>query len=264
MYPRLLHIYGPLWIQTYGVMIAIGFLVFLFLTLRHPLRKKLISRDLYLNALFVGLISAIAGGRILYVLLNHGEFSHNWFEVFYPWVGGFVVLGAIIGVLIAAPIYLYKNHVPVLPILDLAALYAPLMQSIARFGCLFAGCCYGAHAPDLLWSITFTNPDAHAPLCTPLHPTQIYTSIASFMIFLILRRLAPVLLKRSGTLAFCFLMLENIARFTIDFWRGDRQPNIQFFHDSALGISEVQCLSLISFIGAATCFLWLLFKKRSQ
>lgn len=263
MYPRLLHIYGPLWIQSYGVMIAIGFLVFLFLTLRHPLRKKLISRDLYLNAIFVGLASAIIGGRTLYVLLNLNEFSHNWLELFYPWVGGFVVLGAIIGVLIGGPAYLYKHKIPVLPILDLAAMYAPLMHAISRFGCLFAGCCYGAQAQGLLWAITFTNPEAHAPLCVPLHPTQIYMSIASLLIFFILRLLSPILLKRPGATAFGFLMLENISRFTIDFWRGDRQPNVQLL-GNAIGISEVQLLSALSFIVASTCFMWFLLKKRSQ
>jgi len=43
MYPRILHIYGPLWINSYGVMIALGVLVFAVLTLHNPIRKKIID-----------------------------------------------------------------------------------------------------------------------------------------------------------------------------------------------------------------------------
>ena len=52
MYPRLLHICGPVWIQAYGTMIAVGFLLFLYLTYRHPQRQKLIGNETYLNTVF--------------------------------------------------------------------------------------------------------------------------------------------------------------------------------------------------------------------
>lgn len=264
MYPRLVHIYGPLWIQTFGVMIALGFLVFVYLILQHPLRKQLVSKDLCLNIIFIGLVSAIAGGRFLYVITHLSEFKDNWIEIFLPWVGGLVVLGAILGVALTIPLCLYIHRIPILISLDVVALYTPLMQAIARLGCFFAGCCYGIPAPSGAWSITFTNPDAHAPLNIPLYPIQLYTSIASLAIFAILYFLIPHLRRYPGTLAFSFLMLENIARFTTDFWRGDRDPILYSLYNGAIEISQWQYQSVISFIFAATCFLWLLNKKRTQ
>jgi phosphatidylglycerol:prolipoprotein diacylglycerol transferase len=243
-------------------MIALGFLTFLYLTIRHPLRKKLIDKEAYLNLVFLGLISGVVGGRILYIISAPQDFADNWIEIFYPWIGGFVVLGSIIGVLVTVPLYLYKHHVPALPVLDLAATYAPIMQSIARFGCLGAGCCYGATAPDLPWAITFTSPYSIAPIHVPLHPTQIYTSIASLCIFFIVWGLSKKLFSKPGTTLFLYLILENIARFTIDFWRGDRHPIIASWYNGSITISQVQTYSIMGLIIAVVGFVILWSRKK--
>jgi len=263
MFPRLLHIYGPLWIQSYGVMIAIGFLVFLFLTLQHPLRKKLIGKEEYLNTLFLGLASGIIGGRLLFIFTDTEAFSDNWMQVFYPWVGGFVVLGSIIGILIIIPFYLRWRGVPILPLLDLAALYAPLLQAIARIGCFLAGCCYGAPAPGIWWSVTFTNPHCDAPTHIALHPTQLYMSLASFCIFLIMRYVGRRLLPTPGLAAFLFLILENISRFVVDFWRGDRHPIITSLWHDTITVSQFQYLSLAGLVLAVVGFIVIRTKRRS-
>ena len=261
MYPRLFHIYGPVWIHTYGVMIALGFLVFLFLTTRHPLRKKLIGTEEYLDVVLLGLISGVAGGRLLYVLTNLNQFTDNLLQIFYPWVGGFTVIGAIFGVLAIVPFRLYRLKVPVLPILDLATLYAPLMQAIARLGCLGAGCCYGAPASNIWWAIIFTNPHGEAPLNIPLHPAQIYTSLASLMIFFILMGVSRKLLKYQGSMLCAYLALENTARFITDFWRGDRDPIVASFFDGRIMISQVQCFSLIGLVITGT-LLFIIHRKK--
>ncbi len=262
MYPRLFHIYGPVWIHTYGVMIAIGFLTFLLLTTRHPLRKKIIGTEEYLDVVVLGLISGVAGGRLLYVLTNLRQFSDNWLQVFYPWVGGFTVIGAIFGVLAIVPFRLYRRNIPVLPILDLATLYTPLMQAIARLGCLGAGCCYGAPTHNTWWAITFTNPHGEAPLNMPLHPAQLYTSLASLLIFFILMGFSKNLLKYHGNMLCAYLALENTARFITDFWRGDRDPLIASFFEGKLAISQVQVFSLIGLIITGT-LLYIIHRKNN-
>lgn len=255
MYPRILHIHGPMWIHTYGVMIAIAFLLFIFLTMRHPLRTKLIHKELFLNTLFLGLISGIVGGRLVYVITNSSYFADNWLEVFYPWIGGFAVGGSMLAILIVTPIYLMSHHIPVLPMLDLATLYAPLMQAVARLGCLCAGCCYGTAAPTLLWAITFTNPASSAPLNIPLHPTQLYSSIASFVIFLILYLQAKKhIYSQPGRIISLYLILEGIARFAVDFWRGDREEIAFSLFNGTIQISSLQILSLVSILSGAWLF----------
>ena len=248
MYPRLVHLHGPIWIYSYGTMIALGFLLFLFCMYRHPLRKKLMTADQYFNVLFVGFIAAITGGRLLFVLSNLNEFSGKWIEIFFPWEGGFTLLGGIIGVLIAAPLYLYSIKVPILQVLDIASLYAPLMQSIARLGCLLAGCCYGAIAWNTYWwnSIIFTNSHGFAPCQIPLYPTQIYMSLASLLIFCIMLMLERVIGSKRGLLICSYLFLESFARFMVDFWRGDQEQFYYFslWSNHKFALSQLQIFSL--------------------
>ena len=65
MCPRLLTIYGPLAVQSYGFMIITGLLIFLALTYYHPRRAQLISGDGYLNAVFTALFVGVVGGRVV-------------------------------------------------------------------------------------------------------------------------------------------------------------------------------------------------------
>ena len=71
-------------------------------------------------------------------------------------------------------------------------MFAPgiaLGHVVGRFGCLFAGCCYGKPT-TVPWGITFTDPFAAAnvgtPLGVPLHPTQLYEAGAELLILAIL------------------------------------------------------------------------------
>ncbi len=221
MYPHLLHIYGPLWVQSYGVMIVLGFLLFLFCAFNDQRRARLIDSDTFFNVIFVGLVSAVVGGRLLFMITEWSSFSNPWVEIFYVWNGGFVVLGSIIGVIIAVPVYLKMHSVKVLRFLDIVALYGPLMQSVARIGCLLAGCCYGAQGQGFIFSIVFKDSAGLAPIGVELHPTQIYMSLLSFSIFVILLVMKRFLQKPGQTI-FLYLVLESIARIGVDFWRGDR------------------------------------------
>ncbi|MFH0898168.1 MAG: prolipoprotein diacylglyceryl transferase [bacterium] len=257
MCPRLFHIYGPLWIQSYGVMIAIGFLVFLCLTYTHPVRKKLISGELYLNTLFVGLVAGIVGGRLLFVVWEWRNFVGQWMEIFYPWIGGFMILGSIGAVLLVVPVYLKKHNVPILPLFDMAVVYAPLMQSIARLGCFFAGCCYGASAPSWLpWAVRFSDSSGFAPLGIWLHPSQIYSSLTLLVIFLILRFVAYPARKHHGQVLFLYVMLASAERFTTDFFRGDRDALMY-------GISQIQLLSCVLFIISLGAFFWVSYRSNN-
>lgn len=231
MYPRLLHIYGPLWVQSYGVMIVLGFLLFLFCAYNDSRRAKLIDSDTFFNVIFVGLVSAVVGGRLLFMISEWNSFTNPWLEIFCVWKGGFVVLGAIVGVLVAVPVYLKMHSVRVLKFLDIIALYGPLMQSVARIGCLFAGCCYGAQVQGFIFSIVFKDPVGFAPTGVALHPTQIYMSLLSLSIFIVLFILKRFL-QKPGQSIFLYLILESVARITVDFWRGDRGDimNISCLH----------------------------------
>ena len=214
MHRELFHLYGPLAINSFGLIIIIGIIIFSILLLRDPKRSKLITVDQYFNILSLAIVSAFMGGRILYLLGNWKNIESFW-QIFAFWEGGFSLLGGIIALLVIMPYYFKKHHLNALALLDLGAVYAPLLQSISRIGCFFAGCCFGKPT-DLIFGI----PNSECGLL--VHPTQLYSAVALFIIFLAMYFLFQYRFKRPGQLLCLYLVLMSAERFIIDFWRGDR------------------------------------------
>ena len=243
-------------------MVAVGFLVFLYFTCSHPLRKKIISIEQFFNVASIGLLSGIVGGRILFLLLERNSFKSNPIEIFYPWIGGFSMLGSIVAILIAVPIYLKKHKIPILPLLDISTLYLPFLHSIARIGCFLAGCCHGIPAtPNAWYAITFKH--LSGPLgSTPLHPTQLYTSLSSLLIFVILLFISRITNPGKGIITLSFIALETFSRCIIEFWRGDGIPVLSPRLGNLSGkVTSYQLVSFLIFICAIITLLIVLARK---
>jgi phosphatidylglycerol:prolipoprotein diacylglycerol transferase len=242
---ELIHLFGPIGIQSYGTAIALGLIVFLLLATQSVRRKELLSSSAFFESIVFAGLCALVGGRLLFWLSCMHDYRNLW-EFFFVWDGGFSILGSIIAVMLGMTWYLKRTGITLLPYFDLVSLYAPLLQSIARLGCLCAGCCHGC-TTTLPWAIAYTDPESFAPLHVPLHPTQIYSSLSLLAIFLILRFLVAPRTQRTGTILWTYLLLEGTERFIIDFWRADR--TFASWIPSALSVDQLLALSL-SLLGA--------------
>ncbi len=214
-------IWGPFCIYSYGVMIAVGCIITYYLMLKNPKRAAIITEPDLMQLFSVSILVGIIGGRVLHILATYDQLN-SWFEICSLYEGGFSILGTIIALLLFIPWYLKSKGIPVLPLLDLVAIYAPLLQSISRLGCFFAGCCYGKPS-SMLWAVQYTDSDTLAPLHCWLHPTQLYSSITLFMIFLIIYFWGQYKLKKPGQLMCLYIGLTSFSRFMVDFWRNDRE-----------------------------------------
>ncbi len=222
MLPYLFHIYGPIYANCYGIAIAIGILVFNYLVSHDPRRAQIIKLNILQNTILWGTLVGIMGGRALWIASNLPMSLYDMIEI---WNGGLSVLGAIIAILMFLPFYLRAQKVPVWKLLDLIAIYAPLLQAISRLGCFMAGCCYGLPT-GTNWGIIYTHPDVAVPSefkNIALHPTQIYSAIVLFVIFLLMHNLISKYFKKPGQLIAIYLMLSSLERFLIDFWRADQE-----------------------------------------
>ncbi|HBL99029.1 TPA: hypothetical protein DDZ86_05315 [Candidatus Dependentiae bacterium] len=226
MYPILFHLYGSLSIQTYGACIALGVITVLILASWDKRVSAVISADLFVSMVNLTILMGIVGGRLLYILMEPQQFNSP-IDLIAIWDGGFSVLGSIFTVIPALILYLRRHHLPLLPLLDIVGLYAPLVQAFGRVGCFFAGCCHGSPT-TLFWSVTYTDPHTVAPLCIALHPTQLYNAIALLILFLALHFYMKASVRSGEILSLSLLGLVGI-RFVTDFWRGDRQELIQTF-----------------------------------
>lgn len=261
MPPILLHIYGPISIHTFGVMIVLGLIITLYL-LHHDTKLKTLLTDVQIETLFqISFVSAIAGGRIWFLATNSSMITH-WTDCFTVWSGGLSILGAIICTFVCAALYIYFIQRPVLKTFDRIALYIPLLQSISRLGCFFAGCCYGKPT-NLAWAVMYTHPDSLAPLHVHLHPTQIYSSIALAFIFILLILFDRYYkYKKPGQIVFLYLMLIGLERFSLDFLRDNRElfTSAQSFH----WLSIQQMLALSMFLAALIMVVIVTRYKKSQ
>ncbi len=254
MYPVIAHIYGPLAIHSYGLLIVIGLALALYLVNKNPLRKKLMSEEELFSFVLWQIAAAVIGGKLLHMIVEWHEYR-SWTDFFAIWEGGFSILGSLIAVGFTSFWYLYNHNIPVLPTFDLIARYAPILQGFGRLGCFFAGCCYG-QPTDLFCGITFTNPDSLAPLYISLHPTQIYSAVSYLVIFLLLKYWYKKF-KKPGQLAMVYLMLAGLERLLIDFFRDDRITSVilDTMGLSFISVHQMVALGIIftGFIGFIVC-----------
>src|SRR5205085_8140431 len=70
--------------------------------------------------------------------------------------------------------------------------------------------------------IIYTHKDTIAPYNSALHPTQLYSSLLLFLIFLCMYFIIQRKARYSGQLFLTYFMLASAERFIVDFWRADR------------------------------------------
>jgi phosphatidylglycerol:prolipoprotein diacylglycerol transferase len=134
--------------------------------------------------------------------------------------------------------------------MDVLAPPLVLAQAIGRMGCFMAGCCYGKPT-EFPWAVTFKNPNTLAPMGVPLHPTQLYHSIANLIIFCILFFFIRKRKQFNGQILCLYLCMYSIARFFLEFFRGDIKIHV-------IGpLNLTQGFSLIIFLTGIALYWWL-------
>jgi phosphatidylglycerol:prolipoprotein diacylglycerol transferase len=180
------------------------------------------------------LLVALMGAKVLMVISDWGYYRQYPGEIFSrnTFLAGGVFYGGFIAAVLFAAWYIRLHHLPFWKVVDVYAPAIALGQSVGRIGCFAAGCDYGKPATSA-WSVVFRDPFSHevsgVPLGIPLHPTQLYESLATFLIFaLLLWRYSRK--SRDGEIFVLYLALYAVARFFLEFLRGDEDRGFVFHH----------------------------------
>ena len=204
MHPNLFQ-FGRIVLPTYGIFVALGVVIALLVCVRTA-RLLQLDTDKVWNLAIITALIALVGSRLLSLL-------SSW-----PRYGG----SATMAIAIAAgwPFAMYFK----LPLRRTADAFAPaisLASSVAAIGCLEAGCDYGTPT-QLPWAVMFRSRTAMpgTPLGVPLHPTQLYASLADFALFVLLLWLLyrP---HRDGDILATWLFCGGVTTFLLAFLRGD-------------------------------------------
>ncbi len=226
MHPELIRL-GPVVIPTYGVLLATGFVLALWLVRRRASRFG-IEPDTAVDISIWILLAGLLGSKLLYVIVEGPRSLASPGALWDLVRSGGVFYGGFLGAVLAAVLLLRKRRVSFWSYADAAAPAVALGHAVGRLGCFSAGCCWGAEC-HLPWAVTFRNPVAHdlvgVPLNVPLHPTQLYESFSEFAIFAILYRQFGKA-HRPGAILGLYLMLYSTARFIVEFFRYHEQGNL--------------------------------------
>ncbi|MBS4015838.1 MAG: prolipoprotein diacylglyceryl transferase [Candidatus Latescibacteria bacterium] len=225
MHPTLIKI-GSLQIYSYGLFLFLSFLIGTKLV-EVRAKKFGVSSESITNLALIVLISVIVGARLLYVIFHWSEFANDVIGIVAFWrggLGGLMFFGGFIFAMIAGILYVRHKKMPVYKMFDAIAPALVLGEGLTRIGCFLNGCCFGKPTDSCLGMIFSRHSAAGYTFHVPIHPTQLYSSLAGFVLFVMALILEKKHLK-DGVLFGIILIFYSLFRFGIDF--------IRYYEDSA-------------------------------
>jgi phosphatidylglycerol---prolipoprotein diacylglyceryl transferase len=217
-------------IHSYGVMILLACFAALAIGVWRARRENIEANVVYELAswLFLG---GVVGARGVYVLA-HLDSIHSFGDILQSWKGGNVFYGCILGGLSGSILYWLRRPFPFWVMTDVAAPCVAIGIAIGRIGCFLNGCCHGAVC-DHSWAVSFPV-GSHAwvrqvdaglispmsMMSLPVHPTQLYASLAGFMLLGLL--LAHFPRRRvAGEVMALLMIVYPVTRWPLEALRGD-------------------------------------------
>jgi len=235
---------GPLSLRWYGILFALAF-VFGYFIFKKIFKKEGYSVEMLDQLTVYMAFGTIIGARLGHVLFyDPVSYLKDPIEILMVWHGGLASHGAAIGILIALYLFIRKNKLNYLWILDRIAIVIALSGVCIRLGNLMNSEIFGI--PTLLpWGFKFIrSSEFHGltldkiPIC---HPTQIYEAFSylAIFIFLMWSYAKELYFNQKGKIFGIFLILLFSARFLIEFIKN---PQEEF--EKGLAIDMGQILSI--------------------
>lgn len=196
-------------------------------------------------------IAGIVGARLWDVFFfDWAYYSHHLSEIFYVWQGGMAIQGGIVFGVGAGIIYAKRHKIDILALADIVAPAIILGQAIGRCANLLNGDAFGAPTGGNFGIIYPEKTLAyHTYGAQPLWPAEVWEGQIDFVIFalLLIFRAFP---HAKGQAFSLYIMLYSLARFGLEFLRGDYATPV------FLSFTSAQTTSLVAFILALIFFIY--------
>ncbi|MGA2629923.1 MAG: prolipoprotein diacylglyceryl transferase [Terriglobia bacterium] len=225
--------FGFFQLPTYGPLMVTALLTALVLAVRQGKKEGLDSTRLLDFSTWL-IVVALVGAKVLMIVTDWRTYWDRPSELvsLSTLRAGGVFYGGFLAAVLFAWWYVRVHQLPLWKVFDVYSPSIALGLGIGRLGCFAAGCDYGKPTDSVL-GVIFTHPLAQQVSGTPLgiriHPTQLYESLSCVLIFAILiwrfRRKAY-----DGQIFVWYLTLYAVARFFLEFLRGDPDRGFVFGH----------------------------------
>jgi phosphatidylglycerol:prolipoprotein diacylglycerol transferase len=273
------HAWKPLPIYAYGVMLGTSLVLGWFLAMKFAGEDNIDQQEAGTIYMWTAVWSII-GSRVLWWLTTP---TATIWDLPLINQGGLVAYGGMIGGFLASVYGCRKRKIPLLKWADVSAPSVVLGTGITRIGCFLFGCDYGKPAEHLPWAVRFPGPNPLAPngspawfhhvhdlglaqtatRSLPVHPTQVYESLAGLALFgllLLLRR------KRrfSGEVFLGWVLGYGILRPIIEHFRDDDDRGIYTLPFTQVQFSTSQYIGGISVILGLALLVYLVRRYRED
>lgn len=199
---------GPVNIQIWGLLVALGMLLGLLLTLREAKKKKMNSEN-FIDVFIIIFLAAIIGARLLYVAQYWEMFSEDLSSIIKLNHGGLVFIGGFFLASLAVFAYTKIKKLSFWKVTDTIAPGLALAIAVGRIGDYLIGNHIGSRTTFPLGS--YHQGDLR-------HEPSLYLAINALILFLFLFLVKPFI-KKEGLMSYIFIVWYSVARFVLDFTR---------------------------------------------
>ena len=229
---------GPVHIQFYGMIIALGLMLAVFYGLRRSKQFGLLQDDILDGVLCVTPFAIICA-RIYYCIFSWSDYAANPISVLYIWEGGLAIYGGVLGAALGVVVFCRVKKIRLATVLDIVSLGFLIGQAIGRWGNFFNREAFGAVTDSFLRMGLF---NVKTNVYEYFHPTFLYESLWNAAGFVLLHFLSKRR-RYDGQIALCYVAWYGLGRTFIEGLRVD-SLYLGFFRISQL-LAAVTCAAAV-------------------
>ena len=243
---------GDLSLHYYGMLIALGVLLGVFLAMKRESRLGL-AKDTTIDLALVGVPAALVGARLYYVAFSWDFYKDDLWKILSVREGGMAIYGGVLAALLAGWIFSRVRKVPFASLADLAAPSLALGQAVGRWGNFVNQEAYGYAVTDPALCrfpiAVFIEADGRWHLATFFYESAWCFLIVAFI--LLMERKGR--LRRPGDAFLWYLLLYGAERAVVEGLRTD-----------SLMLGPVRISQLLAALLAASSLIALIVRARRK
>lgn len=201
-------------IYWYGIIIATGLVLACIYAFKRADYFN-VNKDKLLTTIIVGVVCAIVGARLYYVIFSWDKYKDNILDIFMINKGGLAIYGGLIGAIIGGGITCKKQKEELLPVLDIACIGFLIGQGLGRWGNFFNQEAFGSPT-DLPWRMVSVNTGG-----VGVHPCFLYESLWCLLGVVVLHIISKKWYNFKGQIFLCYLVWYGFERMIVEGLRED-------------------------------------------
>ena len=219
---------GPLRLNAYGLMIAIGVIAAVRIAGRRAEHKGVGTTEDISSIAMWAVPAGVIGGRAYHVLTDYERFQGQWFDAIKIWQGGLGIWGGVTAGVAVGWWCARRRGLDAWWVISCAAPAIAIAQAIGRWGNWFNQELFG-RPTTLPWALEVSNNvavKAGYTAGTTFHPTFLYESVGCVLLAWLLIRLERRINPARGRLFAWYVAGYTVLRFGTESLRIDASHNV--------------------------------------